>query len=93
MDPLGHSRRDPVEHAILTALVLDPRNPFLMPALLDHLERGEHTDRARALRESGDLLPQLAKVMSEDGWPGDLAGVAAPVGRGWAGRPTRAARR
>ena len=56
---------DTAFRALSRRVVADPRNPHLIPALIDFFERAELPKQAELLRESGDVFVWLAKLMED----------------------------
>ena len=48
--------------ALVRAFLADPRNPHLLPALVDYFERAELPRHARALAARGDALAAVAEL-------------------------------
>lgn len=55
--------KDPAFRALINAWVADPRNPHMIPALIDYFDRAELPQQARLLRTNGDAFHKLAKAI------------------------------
>jgi hypothetical protein len=54
--------RDRRALALVRAVLADPRNPHLLPALIDYFERAELPRHARLLAGSGDAVAAVARL-------------------------------
>ncbi len=54
--------RDRKALVLVRALLADPRNPHLVPALVDYLQRAERPREARLLAAAEDPLEAIARL-------------------------------
>lgn len=58
-------RKDPAFRALIAAWISDPRNPHMIPAIIDYFERAELPQQARLLRKGSTAFHNLALAMKE----------------------------